>query len=617
MSVLPFAAIGPPPRFEVTLRRSLRVPMRDGTRLSTDLYWPERAGERLPVLLLRTPYNKRHWRGDPVLAPRAQLFAGQGFAVAVQDMRGRFESEGEFTIAFRDGQDGFDSVEWLVKQPWCDGSVGTYGCSYMGETQVYLSRLRHPCVKAMVSTASGGATGSLGGRYTRWGFRHGGALNLGSVLGWMLEHGSKLYARLPPELDDAAFARCADLFDLGPRKPPCNVEDLWKRLPLLDAIAGAGAPPTDFEDVLRHDFADPWWDQFDYLSEQDEPDVPMIHVDSWFDPCVAETLERFEHFRGRSRSELARRNQLALISPMAHCQSEYATAETVVGERSFGDARFDFWGLYVRWFDHWLRGGRGDFEGEPPVRYFVTGRNRWEGGPRWPPADANAAMLYLRGLGSANTNRGDGRLSTEPGPIDEPADAFVYDPGNPVPSRGGPVFLTGSLDLAAGAYDQAQGESRGDVLVYSTEPLIEELEIAGFPKVILFVESDAPDTDFTAKLVDVLPDGRAFNVQEGILRARYREGMLRTTRMQPGRTYRLVIDLQAAAHVFGPGHRCRLEVSSSNFPRFDRNLNTGGDNISETAWRVARNVVRHDSAHPSHLLLPIRGDVRRSLSVRR
>lgn len=604
----PVAAIGPPGRHEVRLDPGLRVPMRDGIRLSLDRYWPVDAGERLPVILLRTPYDKRQWRADAVLAPRARLFASHGFAVAVQDMRGRFQSEGGFTIALGDADDGYDTVDWLLRQPWCDGNVGTYGCSYMGETQVYLARRRHPAVKAMISCASGGATGSLGGRYTRWGFRHGGALNLASVLGWMLDSGSKLYARLPPELDDATFARCADLFDTGPRRRSWDMPALWRHLPLIDMLRHAGAPPTDFEDVLTHDFADPWWEQFDYLSADDEPDVPMLHVDSWFDPCVAETLERFTFFRRRARSPVARANQFALISPAAHCQSEYASAATVVGERDFGDARLPFWELYVRWFDHWLRGRGEGFGAMPPVRYFLMGRNRWESAREWPPADVRIVPLHLRSGGHAHSLRGDGTLSTAAPQHQEPADSFDYDPGNPVPSRGGPVFLTGSEALAAGAWNQAAIEERDDVLVYTGPVLGAGVEVVGYLNAILFVSSTAVDTDFTVKLVDVCPDGRVFNVQEGILRSRYHAGLMNPQRLCPGQVYRLEVDLQATAHSFGPGHRLRVEVSSSNFPRFDRNLNTGGDNVRETGWVVARNTVHHTSGYPSHLLLPVRGD---------
>lgn len=609
MSMLPpVAMIGPSPRYDIVLRPSLRVPMRDGIRLSLDLYWPVGAGERLPVILLRTPYGKQHWRDDPVLAPRARLFAGQGFAVVVQDMRGRYESEGEFTIALGDAQDGSDTVDWLIQQPWCTDRIGTYGCSYMGETQVYLSRLRHPAVKAMISCASGGAAGSLGNRYSRWGFHHGGALNLASMVGWMSEHGSKLYARLPTGLDDDAFARYAGLYSTGPRAQENDVRTLWKHLPLIDAVRAGGVPPTDFESVLSHNYDDPWWSQFDYFDQDDRPDVPMLHVDSWFDPRVAETIERFEHFRRHSCSEQARNNQFVLISPMVHCQSEYATADTVVGERAFGDARFDFWGLYVAWFDHWLRDGARDFSNMPPVRYYLMGANRWQEAETWPPADVRAVPLYLGSTKGANSVWGDGTLSPQLRSGGLPADAFTFDPGNPVPSRGGPVFLTGTEALNAGAYDQSAIETRNDVLVFTTSSLPHGLEIVGYVKAILFVSSDAMDTDFTVKLVDVLPDGRAFNVQEGILRARYREGLLASKLWQPGEIHRIEIDMQATAHFFPAGHRCRIEVSSSNFPRFDRNLNTGGDNITETVWKVAHNRVFHDPDHASHILLPVRGN---------
>ncbi len=288
---------------------------------------------------------------------------------------------------------------------------------------------------------------------------------------------------------------------------------------------------------------------------------------------------------------------------MPHCASHEVSEKTVVGARPLGDARFDYYRVYEKWFAFWLRGEANKVTAMPKVQYYVMGRNVWKSAKDWPLPNARATRFYLHSDGGANSLYGSGTLSTEK-PGKEPADRFVYDPGNPVPSFGGPVCCT-KMNEAEGAYDQRPVEARDDVLVYTSEVLTEGIEVTGPLKLVLYVSSSARDTDFTAKLIDVYPDGRAFNLQEGILRARYRDGFDRTVWMEPGEVYRLEIDLQATSNYFAPGHRIRLEVSSSNFPRFDRNLNTGGNNYDETRWQVARNVVHHSGRYPSHLILPV------------
>jgi putative CocE/NonD family hydrolase len=327
-------------------------------------------------------------------------------------------------------------------------------------------------------------------------------------------------------------------------------------------------------------------------------------VNGWYDFGVAETLYEFNLLRENAESAKGRDHQFVVIGPTTHCSFERVSERTIVGTRDVGDARFDYQQLYRRWFDRWLKGIDTGVERDPKVRLYVMGKNEWRNENEWPLARTRFTPFYLHSAGRANSLWGDGTLgTTRPG--DETPDRYTYDPRTPVPSRGGPVCCTGTPDAPEGAFDQSEVEARHDVLVYSTPPLTQGVEVTGPLKVVLYVSSDARDTDFTAKVVDVHPDGTAYNVQEGILRARYRDGFDRTVFMQPGQVYKVEIDLQATSNWFAPGHRLRVEVASSNFPRFDRNLNTGGNNHDERSWKVARNVIHHSARYPSHIVLPV------------
>jgi putative CocE/NonD family hydrolase len=308
-------------------------------------------------------------------------------------------------------------------------------------------------------------------------------------------------------------------------------------------------------------------------------------------------------------SARARDNQLVIISPAVHCASEGARARTIVGERDMGDARLRYWDTYLRWFDYWLKGVDDGITSMPKVQYYVMGKNEWRTATEWPVPGVRYVQYYLGSGGQANGRDGDGVLGptvvTRAG-----RDLFTYDPGNPVPSRGGTVCCTGNPKDQPGAFDQSDIESRPDVLVYTSAPLERGLEVVGPVKAVLYVSSDAKDTDITVKLTDVLPDGRSFNVLEAIQRLRYRDGFDRHVWMERGKIYRIEIDLHATAHYFAPGHRIRLDVSSSSFPLYDRNLNTGGKNYDETAWLKAENVIYHSPRYPSHIVLPLLGSPR-------
>jgi len=572
----------PAPKSQVRIERDVMLKMRDGVRLATDLYMPVGKGAKLPAILIRTPYNKAPFRGGD---SDAHGLAGQGYVVAVQDLRGKYLSEGDYSEFAGDATDGYDTTDWLSRQPWSNGKVGTYGCSYLGDVQILQAPQRHPNLKAMIPRAAGASVGSAGGRYYYFGSRKAGTWELASGLGWYANAGSKVRGKPAQNIPDSTLRK------------------FWATLPLLGMVERAGGPPTDWDDLVSRELNDPWWDRFGSLKDDDRFNVPALHIDSWYDYGVAEVLLEFNLFRSNAESSVAGDNQFAIISPGNHCQSESLGEHTVIGEREMGDARFEFYPLYLKWFDHWLKGADNGVTARPKLMLYIMGRNEWRAEQEWPLARTAYTRYYLHSDGHADTRLGTGTLSTAV-PGTEPSDGYTYDPADPVPSRGGPVCCTGDSE-AEGSYDQSKIEMRPDVLVYTTPVLKNGIEVTGPLQAVLYVSSSARDTDFTAKLVDVYPDGAAYNVQEGILRSRYREGFTRKVWMEPDKVYELMVDLEVTANYFGPGHRIRVEISSSNFPRFDRNLNTGGNNYDETKWLAAQNRIHHSATHASYLLLPV------------
>lgn len=562
----------PKPKYEVRLEDNVRVPMRDGVKLSTDLYFPVGAKQRLAAVMIRTPYNRKSQ------AAAAQLFAGQGFITVVQDVRGKFDSGGVFTVSANDTRDGSDLLDWIAAQPWSTGKIGTYGCSYVGEDQIELSKIRNPRQTVMIAQAAGGA-------YSYAGLMTGGALELAMASEWFYGNGNKHdpKTKLPPIADKPA---------------------MWRSLPLTDMLSKVGATGTDWEGWVSHAPGDPWWSQFGYVSDANRFNVPGLHVCSWYDNVVSETLGLYNLLAKNAESARARDNQYVIISPTTHCRSERATDHTVVGQLDFGDAQLDYSKIYVDWFNRFLNDEGNTGAAIPKVQIYVMGKNQWRGENEWPLARTKFTKYFLRSDGHANGGSGTGTLSME-APHKEAADQFTYDPANPVPTYGGAICCTPDPKTPDGPVDQREVEKRPDVLVYSTPVLERGVEITGPVQAVLYVSSSAKDTDFTAKLVDVHPDGTAYNVQEGILRARYREGLAKKVLMQQKKVYELKVDLMATSLVVPAGHRIRLEVSSSNFPRFDRNLNTGGNNYDETQWVTAQNTVHHTNGKASYLLLPV------------
>lgn len=592
------------------------ITMRDGVRLATDLYMPARTGKTpAPVILLRTPYGKdrSYYKSHREPASMVRYFTEHGYVVAVQDIRGRFHSEGIYMVAASDAEDGYDTVDWLSKQAWSNGSVGAYGCSYEGNVQIYMAQTKHPALKALIPQASGGGVGSLGGHYRDFSTRVGGAVEWVGSVGWFAMYGDKHMPRLSADLPHEQYNAHAKLWNAARREPAIDFSRAWYHLPMKEALSSQGIPVTDFEDHVSRAPADPYWTALPHMTQNYTSDVPALFVNSWYDFGTDMTLVEFDHFRRRSVSQTARENQFAILSPHTHCAfAREAVEQTIVGERDVGDTRFDYRGTYLTWFDAWLKAdprAKAAIRQWPKVRYYTMGHNRWQTATGWPVSQATEKNLYLGSNGRANSLHGDGRLLGAPASASSAAmDGFVYDPANPVPSHGGPLCCTGTAEPVAGAMDQRALEARSDVLVYTSDVLTGEINVTGDVRVVLQVSSDVVDTDFTAKLVDVYPDGRAFNVLEGILRARYREGMDKQVWMKPGQVYEVAIALGPTSNVFLPGHRIRLEVSGSNFPRFDRNLNIGGNNAEQVTWAVARSKVHHTPELRSRLVLPVLGD---------
>lgn len=569
----------------LTVDLNVPVPMRDGTVLYADIYRPA-GGGRYPALLQRTPYDKSMVNiAYNLLAP--QRAAARGYAVVIQDVRGRYSSEGEFYCFANEGPDGYDTIEWVASQPWCDGNVGTYGASYVGATQWLPALHRPPHLRSMVPqiTASNYHDG--------WTYQ-GGAFELGFSIAWVL-----------PWLATDTARRKAEQFpgrlEALIREVDQMARPFWT-IPLTGLEVLRGVADYYF-DWLAHPDQDEYWERWNIERHYGELDVAAFHVGGWYDIFLGGTLRNFVGMRTGAATERARRNQRLLVGPWLHG----LPLGNVVGEVDFGmgasGAALDFDGMQLRWFDYTLKGEDNGVADEPPVRIFVMGSNLWREEQEWPLARARSTPYYLHSGGRANSLNGDGSLSPEP-PGREPPDVYLYDPRNPVPTRGGGLCCYPGA-MSGGAFDQRPIEARPDVLVYSTPPLEQAVEVTGPIVVKLWAVTTAPDTDWTAKLVDVHPDGYARNLTDGILRARYRESQASPKLLAPGEVYEYTIDLWATSNCFLPGHRIRLEISSSNFPRFDRNPNTGRPIATETEPRPALQTVLHDADHPSHVILPI------------
>ncbi len=578
-------------RLKVVRESNVMVPMRDGTRLAADIIRPDAPG-RYPVLVTRGPYGKDSYVGNPDHS--IWFFPSQGYVVVSQDCRARFESEGDYyNPLFQEVQDGYDTVEWAARQPWSSGRVGTTGQSYLGATQ-YTLAAGNPPPPHLQTMAPVSASADF---HQSWVYHTGGAMEWGWMVPYAIFKGRNTLARLGREdlltkMDD--YVLPADNFAQPLR------DEWYRHLPLTDWVDRLQETAPYVKEYFDNEADGPYWWSINLMRQVEHITLPMFHVTSWYDIFLEGALNAYQAMRERGGSELARRNQRLLIGPWAHIRPYTAPTSGETGDIDFGpDAMIELHQYLVRWFDYWLKDLNTGITEEPPVYLFVMGENRWRSEHEWPLARTHYTRYYFHSEGSANTRNGTGTLSTVP-PGDEPTDAYQYDPREPAPTRGGNTLI-----IPQGVAHQGEVEDRQDVLVYSSEPLGRDLEITGPIVVHLYAASSAVDTDFTAKLVDVRPDGYAHNLQDGIVRARYRTSRTEPSLMDPGRVYEFTIDLWATSHLVKAGHRLRVEISSSNFPRFDRNPNTGAPLGRDSRLDVANQTIYHRADYPSHIVLPI------------
>ncbi|WP_157579321.1 CocE/NonD family hydrolase [Spirosoma montaniterrae] len=590
------------------IEQKVMMPMRDGVRLATDIYRPKTDG-RVPIIFSKTPYNFNNWGDGEQRANNYQTALDavkRGYAYVVQNERGKFFSEGEWDILGSPTTDGYDAFSWMAKQPWSNGKIGTLGCSSTAEWQMAVAALDHPAHAAMVAQGFGAGVGRVGGFMEQGNWYRGGAQQM-LFTAWL--YGTQVDAMARPVFPKAAtsedLARVSRFYDLAPEMPKVDWAQGLRHLPVQDIIKNANGQRGVYDKMIVRKPNDPDWYKGGLYHDNMPFGVPSFWFASWYDVSTGPNLALFNHVRKNAVDEATRNAQYLVIAPTLHCAYKRATANTVVGERSVGDARLNYDDLTYGWFDYFLKGETAkDPAKMPRVRYYTMGSNKWQTSETWPPANAQMTTYYLSSGGRANSLYGDGKLLATPPAATEKPDAFTYDPAFPVPSYGGNVCCTGNA-VQGGAFDQHQMETRQDILVYTTEPFAEGVELSGNIETTLYVASDAKDTDFTVKLVDVYPDGRAYNLDETILRARYREGFDKAVMMEKGKVYKLTLSPMATSNFFAPGHRIRIEVSSSNFPRFERNLNTGGNNYDETKGIVAHNQVFHTAKYPSQVRLPL------------
>jgi len=570
-----------PVRFrEVEVERNVPSRMRDDTVLYADIYRPKGEGP-WPVLLMRHPYDKT--QAENLSYAQPTWYARYGYMVVVQDCRGRWKSEGEWYPFKHEEADSYDTVTWAAELPGSNGKVGMYGFSYAGATQLWAALHQPPGLTAIMPALTGSDY------YDGWTYR-GGALHHAFTQSWSTFLALDTAHRWQDYELEGTIAGALGNAWANYYIPP----------PYFPFISQEGLAPY-YYDWLKHDTYDDFWKQWSIRRRYEQIMLPALHISGWYDIFLEGVIENFVGLQKQAGTEQARQNQKLVIGPWFHMPWFQQ-----VGAVDFGDdARNCIDALQVLWLDKHLRGENNQLDEEPRVTLFIMGENKWRFENEWPLKRAEAAKFFLHSGGRANSLNGDGRLDRET-PDDELYDIFTYDPSNPVLSIGGHSCCIDTL-TPMGAFDQRPQEYRNEVLVYTTETLSEDVEVIGTVEATLYAASTAVDTDFTAKLVDVYPDGRAINIGEGIIRARFRESLGQPTPIEPGQIYEYNIVVGSTANVFKAGHRIRLEISSSNFPTFDRNSNSGKP-LAEAGpadWFVATQTVFHDSRYPSQIVLPI------------
>lgn len=585
--------------------QKVMMPMRDGERLATDIYRPK-GNAKVPIVFSRTPYNFNTW-GDGEMRTRGLEAAydavQRGYAYVVQNERGRFFSEGEWDILGTPTTDGYDAFEWMSKQPWSNGKIGVIGCSSTAEWQMAVAALNHPALTAMVAQGFGAGVGRVGEFYEQGNWYRGGAQQM-LFTAWLYgTQNDEFRPTFPKDITQEGLIRVQRFYDMATEMPKVDWAQALRHLPVQDIIKNVNGQKGVYEDMIRRKPNDPAWFKGGLYHDTMPLNVPAYWFVSWYDVSSGPNLTLFNHMRKNPNKEIAD-NQYLVIAPTLHCAYKRATENTVVGERSMGDARLNYDELTWGWFDMLLKGEQNDFKKTiARVKYFTMGSNVWQTSETWPPANVIMTDYFLSSEGKANTRNGNGKLVAKVPSADKP-DAFTYDPANPVSSYGGNVCCTGNA-VTGGAFDQSEMELREDILVYTSEPLQAGMEVSGFIESTIYLSSDVKDTDVTIKLIDVYPDGKAYNLDETIQRVRYREGYEKEVFMEKGNVYRVKLSPMSTSNYFAAGHRVRIEVSSSNFPRFERNLNTGGNNFDESVGVVAHNQIHHSKKYPSVVRLPV------------
>ena len=597
------------------VERKVMMPMRDGIRLATDIYRPKNAAGAVPTIFVRTPYNFNYWdvrNGVPRDMTQMLTAVKRGYAYVIQNERGHFFSEGNYDILGPPVSDGEDALQWISRQPWSNGRVGTTGCSSTAEYQMAIAAKGHPAYAAMNVQGFGAGVGRVKPYYEQGNWYRGGAVQM-LFITWLYGEQNQLRPMFPANTSREDLVKASKYFDLASQQPDVDWSQALWHLPMQDILKAVDGPTGIFADAMpvptggrmaQRTPNDPAWYKGGLIHDDTTINVPGLWFISWYDVSIGPNLALYNHVRKTAKPGVAD-EQWAIIAPVAHCSYTRATEDTIVGERSMGDARYDYNEVVYAFFDRFLKGEQiGRLTRLAKVTYFTMGSNKWETSDTWPPAGAQLMTFFLSSGGHANSLNGDGALTAAAPDADKP-DSFTYDPMKPVTSYGGNVCCTGTA-ISAGAFDQRKMEARDDILVFTSEPFKDGLTLSGPIEPTLYVSSDAKDTDFTVKVLDVYPDGRAYNLDESIQRMRYRDGYDKPlVWMEAGKVYKVTLQPLTTSNYFAPGHRLRIEVSSSNFPRFDRNLNTGGHNHDEAKGVVARNSVHHSKPYPSQVTVTV------------
>jgi putative CocE/NonD family hydrolase len=546
------------PAFAEVKTETITIPMRDGVKLTADLYRDDTV-TKAPVILTRTPYDRTKQKGA------GERWAQAGYIFIAQDCRGKFGSEGTFAPYNNEGQDGFDTIEWITRQPWCGGRVGMTGGSYVGAVQ-WQAAVEHPPGLAAIAPQ---ATWSSFYRNLYLG----GSVRLSLIASWIAGNSPKPEGAKPNDFNEA-----------------------FSRLPLSDVDTAIGWDMPWLDSFLTHPEPDGFWTRLDLTARLPDLQLPALHVVGYHDFFSRESVDNFMIMQKQARDEATRRQQRLILGPWDHG----TVGKTKVAEVDFGpEAAVDLFSIQLDWFDrHLKQDPAAQSKPFPPVRYFSMGDNVWHDAETWPPEGFTATSFYLHSAGKANTRQGDGRLNREAPTADQPADSFRADPANPAPSTPGRTAVWGPVD-------QSATEDREDVLVYTSEPMTAPLTFAGNAEAKLHVSTDTPDADWAVKLIDVHPDGFARNLARGILRGRYRNSLHNPELMLPGQVYEITVDLGPVAATLAEGHRLRVDISGADFPLHDRNPNTA-EGILGAKTAIATEQVHHQPGALSRLILPVR-----------